>query len=161
MKSFYCSGSNLTSLDFSKNVNLQSFSCINNTYEITVKDNKFDLSTLPGNFDVSKASNWIGGTVAGNILTVDEKTESVKYTYDLGNEESVSFTLNVVRKVNVVDGDVNMDGVLSILDATAIQQYLAGISGIVFDETVADFNKDSSISILDATDIQKKLAGIK
>lgn len=54
-----------------------------------------------------------------------------------------------------------MDGVLSILDATAIQQYLAGISGIVFDETVADFNKDSSISILDATDIQKKLAGIK
>ena len=40
------------------------FDAQNNTYPISVgSDRTFDLSTLPGKFEVSKASGWVGGTV--------------------------------------------------------------------------------------------------
>lgn len=58
-------------------------------------EHTFDLSTLPGAFDVSKASEWKGGSVSGSLLTVDEGAESVSYTYDVGNDLSAEFTLTV------------------------------------------------------------------
>ena len=82
------------------------------------------------------------------------------YTYDLGNGKSERFRLNIKKAGQPLLGDVNMDGMLSILDATAIQQHLVMIDGITFDESVADFNNDGSISILDATAIQKNLVGL-
>ena len=70
--------------------------CLNNRYAITAaSDRTFDLSNLPGNFDVSKASNWNGGTVSGNTLTVNSGVSIVTYSYDCGNEKSAIFTLNV------------------------------------------------------------------
>ncbi len=57
-------------------------------------DNTFDLSTLAG-FDVTRASNWLGGTVEGKILTVTAGTEQVMYTYDCGNGRMMDFTLTV------------------------------------------------------------------
>ena len=70
--------------------------CLNNRYAITAaSDRTFDLSNLPGNFDVSKASNWNGGSVSGNTLTVNSGVSIVTYSYDCGNEKSAIFTLNV------------------------------------------------------------------
>ena len=54
-----------------------------------------DLTKLPGNFDVTKASNWKGGSVDGNILTVDKDAEQVSYTYDCGKGQSATFVLTV------------------------------------------------------------------
>ena len=127
----YCSKNQLTSLDVSKNTKLKRLNCENNqltnlnventsidptdsllsgfeaqnnTYSIAVETTPrtFDLSTLPG-FDVTKASGWVGGTVDGSTLKVDEGATQVTYTYDCGKGCSATFTLNV--KV-VPDGTV-------------------------------------------------------
>lgn len=58
-------------------------------------------------------------------------------------------------------GDVNGDGKISVLDATLIQKYLAGL--VTFSDTqkaAADVNGDGSVSVLDATLIQKYIAGL-
>lgn len=72
------------------------FHAQNNTYPIAVgSDRTFDLSKLPGKFEVSKASGWVGGTVDGSTLKVDEGATEVTYTYDCGKGFSKTFTLNV------------------------------------------------------------------
>ena len=120
-----CYDNQLTSLDVSKNTNLTSLNCnqnrltsldVSQTAVTTLKasDNQidinvettprtFDLSTLPGKFDVTKATNWNGGTVSGKTLKVNESATQVTYTYDCGKGCNETFTLNV----NVVpDGTV-------------------------------------------------------
>lgn len=96
LKELRCGYNRLTSLDVSNNTELTVMDCLNNRYAITAaSDRTFDLSNLPGNFDVSKASNWNGGTVSGNTLTVNSGVSIVTYSYDCGNEKSAIFTLNV------------------------------------------------------------------
>lgn len=125
LKYLYCYENNLTSLDVSQNPALLLLSCDGNQLTsldlsqtavaaLGVSDNKitieveetsrtFDLRTLPGKFDVTKATKWKGGTVNGSILTVNEDANQVTYTYDCGKDWSKTFTLNV----NVVpDGTV-------------------------------------------------------
>ena len=125
LKYLYCSQNELTSLDVSKNTGLDLLNCNRNRLTsldvsqtavttLNASDNKidinveetprtFDLSTLPGKFDVTKATNWSGGTVSGKTLKVDEGATQVTYTYDCGKSLSRDFTLNV--KV-VPDGTV-------------------------------------------------------
>ena len=100
LKFLNCEQNQLTSLNVEKtSIYLSNpysgFHAKNNTYPITVgSDRTFDLSTLPG-FDVSKASGWVGGTVDGSTLKVDEGATQVTYTYDCGNGCNETFTLNV------------------------------------------------------------------
>lgn len=55
-------------------------------------------------------------------------------------------------------GDVNGDGVLSIIDATAIQKYLASSVQLIPEQlALADFNGDGVVNVNDATEIQRKL----
>ena len=89
-----CSYNNLTELDVRQNSKLNILYCSNNTYSIALTGGTFDLSTLPGNFDVSKASNWTNATVDGNTLTVTDPKTDVTYTYDLGNGKTATFTLH-------------------------------------------------------------------
>ena len=96
----HCFNNHLTSLDTSNQRWLHTLSCNNNNYPITItNDRNYDLSDLPGTFDVNKASNWSGGTVSGNILTVDHDKDGVSYTYDCGNGRTANFTLTVENKV--------------------------------------------------------------
>ena len=122
LERLYCSENNLTSLDLSQNHDVSFLNAKNNhltslnventsidlsdlyssveaqdnTYPIAVRsDRTFDLSTLPGAFDVSKASGWVGGTVKDNILTVNENATQVTYDYDCGKGCNATFTLNV------------------------------------------------------------------
>lgn len=62
---------------------------------------------------------------------------------------------------NYIIGDVDLDGLLSILDATEIQLYLSLQSNFTKPQlSVADVDNDTDVSILDATAIQLKLAGL-
>ena len=121
LKQVSCSGNQLTQLDLSKNTNLNLLECNrnqltslnlgvtkvlkstlylqDNQYYITIDKTArtFDLHTLPGKFDVSKAADWTGGTVSGSTLTVDEGADKVTYTYDCGRELSAQFTLTVTE----------------------------------------------------------------
>ncbi|MBR3917185.1 MAG: leucine-rich repeat domain-containing protein [Clostridia bacterium] len=94
------SENNLTSLDLSNNDKIRFLYVDRNDYPITVVDNKFDLSTLPAGFDVSKASGWENGTVEGNILTVSDTEGAVYYIYDCGNNETSQFVFYPITFVN-------------------------------------------------------------
>ena len=60
---------------------------------------------------------------------------------------------------SAVIGDVNGDGNITILDATAIQKHLARLEVLTDEQlAVADTNGDGNVTILDATEIQKYLA---
>ena len=92
-----CSRNQLTSLNLGKNtaIEAEKIASDGNIYRIALTENgTFDLSTLPGKFDISKASNWTGGTVNGTKLTA-EKGNNVTYTYDCGGGFTADFTLKV------------------------------------------------------------------
>ena len=96
LKDLDCRWNQLTSLDLSANPKLSFSHCStnNNTYRLTLDASRtLDLTTLPGSFDVTKASYWNGGTVAGTVLTVDGGAEQVTYSYDCGNGITAYFTL--------------------------------------------------------------------
>ena len=94
----------LTSLNLDSNPNLEFtitdvyHSDFNNVYTVTLTpDRTFDLSTLPGGFDINRVTGWVHGKANGNILTVDEGTKVVYYGYQCitGGIMDASFTLNV------------------------------------------------------------------
>lgn len=56
-------------------------------------------------------------------------------------------------------GDVNLDGTVSIMDATLLQKYIASIEKLNDTQLyLADYNNDGKVDIVDATLIQKYLA---
>ena len=93
----------LTSLNLDSNPNLDFtitdvyHSDFNNVYTVTLNpDRTFDLSTLPGGFEINRVTEWVNGKANGNILTVDEGTNVVYYGYTCRSGMlDVSFTLDV------------------------------------------------------------------
>ncbi len=91
-----CSLTRLTSLDLTNNKKLEAVECVSNAYPITIgSDRTFNLTVLPGSFDVTRTSGWKGGTVTGNLLTVDVGAAAVSYTYACGNGQEVQFALEI------------------------------------------------------------------
>ena len=126
LKNLHCYRNQLTELDVSKNTalvelycwqnQLTSLDCENlgfydvsgNEYPVKVnaQTRTFDLHTLPGGFDPSRASDWEGGTVSNGILTVDSGATKVTYSYNCGNGKTGRFTLQVlpvtmIEQVNI------------------------------------------------------------
>lgn len=97
LKNLDVSNTNLTSLDATNNTALEEFNGKDCSYNIAVEgDGKFDLTTLPGHFDASKATAIRGGTINGNILTVDPNSKTFRYDYDIGqNNKKMNVVLNV------------------------------------------------------------------
>lgn len=61
----------------------------------------------------------------------------------------------------VIKGDANLDGMITIDDATTIQKYLANIITLDDEQLLAsNTDKDADINIIDVTVLQKVLAGI-
>ena len=60
----------------------------------------------------------------------------------------------------VILGDVDGDGEVTIIDATAIQRHLASLPVTAFNQTSADADGDGEVTILDATAIQRHLADL-
>lgn len=93
----------LTSLNLDNNLNLNFTytdicnSDFNNVYTVTLNpDRTFDLSSLPGNFDISRVTGWVHGNAEGNTLTVDEGTNVVYYAYKCRSDiMAASFKLDV------------------------------------------------------------------
>ncbi len=91
----------------------------------------------------------------------------VKFVYS--NGEKVSKTSSVNNDIvtmyahweKLALGDIDMDGQVSIQDATLLQKYLSGIVELTEQQIrLADVNLDGTVSIIDATEIQKIAAGI-
>ena len=97
LKKLFVSNTNLTSLDAKNHTALATFVGKDCSYNIAVEgDGKFDLTTLPGHFDASKATAIRGGTINGNILTVDPNSKTFRYDYDIGQpNKKMNVVLNV------------------------------------------------------------------
>ena len=119
LTSLICNDNQLKSLDLSQNHSLSNLNCAKNRLvcldvtgisgTIIAGDNRcpiavrtngtFDLNTLPG-FDVSKATNWNGGSVSGTILTVEDGKDEVSYQYDCGKGVKPTFIFETSLPIN-------------------------------------------------------------
>lgn len=93
---------------------------------------------------------------------------AIKATYKAGDIINVSFdeidftvVSGGISITDMIYGDVNNDGSVTVLDATMLQKYLAGLVSFSDEQlAVADTNGDGNITVLDATAIQKYLANL-
>lgn len=70
--------------------------------------------------------------------------------------EKVSVNASTVFVGDVTLGDVNMDGDITVFDATEVQKYVVQLVAFTNDQfTAADVDHDSTITVKDATTIQK------
>lgn len=121
LTSLICNDNQLTTLNLSQNHSLSNLNCARNRLAcldvtgisgtITADGNRcpiavrtdgtFDLTTLPG-FDVSKATNWNGGSVpgSGTILTVEDGKNEVSYQYDCGKGVKPTFIFETSLPIN-------------------------------------------------------------
>ncbi len=103
LASLECSGNYLSGLDLSGNPALIISKAHDNVYDITLTGSTFDLSTLPGGFDVNRASEWKNASIDNTILTVTNPTMDITYIYDLGNGITETFTLHPVSTTITAD----------------------------------------------------------
>ena len=121
--------------------------------------------------DHSNGHYTIGIDKDGNrIHTKDIQTSSYTYTFTEVGEYSAYVTcygdggLADTEKVyftvydDILLGDVDGDGEVTIIDATCIQRKLASIATANFVEAAADADEDGELSVLDATEIQRNIA---
>ncbi len=87
--------------------------------------------------------------------------------YDVTSQQGFSTetytATTVITSDGAVWGDVNLDGKLSIMDATVIQRHLStDVNTKLTDRQlqIADTNGDGKVSIMDATVIQRRIAGL-
>ncbi|MDO4280462.1 MAG: S-layer homology domain-containing protein [Peptococcaceae bacterium] len=91
-------GNQLTSLNITGNTYLHAdgLGLANNRYTVALDSNhSLDLSHLPGDFDASRAFEWQGATVTDGILTANDGTDTITYSYDCGRGLVSTFTLAV------------------------------------------------------------------
>lgn len=119
LTSLICNDNQLTTLDLSQNHSLSNLNCAKNRlacFDVTGisgtitadgsrrpiavrTDGTFDLTTLPG-FDVSKATNWNGGSVSGTTLSVNAGADEVSYQYNCGNGVNPTFIFETSLPIN-------------------------------------------------------------
>ena len=117
--SLICNDNQLTTLDLSQNHSLSHLNCAKNRLAcvdvtgisgtimadgnrrpIAVRtDGTFNLTTLPG-FDVSKATNWNGGSVSGTTLSVNAGADEVSYQYNCGDGVNRTFIFETSLPIN-------------------------------------------------------------
>ncbi len=87
------------------------------------------------------------------VIVAPSDSEIALYAEDNG--------ITVVEPYAVLIGDVNLDGIISIADATVIQKYLVNLTDLNDEQLeAADTNADGYVDIKDATMIQKYLVNL-
>lgn len=129
---------------------------------ITVKFDKY----TPGGVYKSSFTDEI---VHKNATLYYYQTGTGKYVITVSKPQCVTrvYEVNVDKKdvnldVNItVPYDVNMDGVVNVIDATLVQKQV--VHNVEFDSyqlKLADTDNDGTISVVDATNIQKKIVNL-
>ena len=98
------------------------------------------------------------GYVKGNKLNQASVVNNSKVcdVTGIAGFEKVSVDASTVFVGDVALGDVDMDGDITVLDATEVQKYVVRLVAFTNDQfTAADVDHDSTITVKDATTIQK------
>ena len=113
-----------------------------------------DVVIRAGNDNCSPTVKFSSDYTKVLIYEIDENTIGLKV--DTDNNGTYETELNTT-----MIGDVNGDGNVTVLDATMLQKYLAGLASFSDEQlAVADTNGDGQVTVLDATLIQKYLANL-
>ena len=75
--------------------------------------------------------------------------------------KSITYEKEIGEKPEIILGDVDGDGDVTVADATVIQRYVIKTDTIAFDEKVADVDGDRIVTIVDATFIQRYSTNVK
>ena len=98
------------------------------------------------------------GYVKGNKLNQASVVNNSKVcdVTGIAGFEKVSVNASTAFVGDVTLGDVNMDGDITVVDATEVQKYVAQLVAFTNDQfTAADVDHDGTITVKDATTIQK------
>ena len=121
-------------------------------------DDEYYGSIIESNMIFHEGLLTIGGS---ELRRMELGTHKLTLAFDDG---SVDITLNITNTENEPMGrigDVDLDGEVTIIDATKIQRYLADINDLDrIQRFLADTDGDGEVSILDATAIQRRLASL-
>ncbi len=95
LSSLYCSGSRITSMDLTNNENLSSR--LYSTYKIELdENNQFDLSTLPGDIDLTRVKTSEGTSLDGSVLSFEDYVLEQGYAaYEYRCSENVSLRVTL------------------------------------------------------------------
>ena len=113
-------------------------------------------------FDVRYVDLTVGRIHINIAAKEVEKLKNIEKISDIYvHIDSAAEPLSPTTPTAKVSGDADKDDELTVLDATAIQRYMAGlIDEEKIDLSSADFDKDDEVTILDATAIQRYLVGL-
>lgn len=124
---------------------------------VTIKLIKSDIVAYETTVNGNTADYSISGVANGTYTMLVSKNAHAdrEYTVKVSNAD-------VTQNVEIFPiGDVDNNGEVSVLDATLVQKYIAGLETLTdLQKKTAEANGDGQISIMDATYIQKIVAKI-
>lgn len=116
-------------------------------------DGEYLGSNIESNMLLREGTLSIGKS---ELLKLSEGQHTLTLTFDDG---SIDVVLNIIPEYQI--GDVDLDGNVSINDATLIQFYLAELETLSEQQLLlADTNGDGEVTINDATHLQEYLADL-
>lgn len=99
-----------------------------------------------------------GSQPSGYTKSIYRDGVTVAHTSSVKNDTIVMYAY-WIKKGDVLKGDVNLDGVITIDDAVLVQKYINNMCTFSdIQKYAADVNSDGVINIYDATEIQKIIA---
>lgn len=137
----------------------------NGTYELRVYKACTMTISAPDNGKITKIV--FAGSTISNILNNGKSLSNGTWT---GKESSVVFTFNANQRINTIKityeveatepevllGDVNNDGAVTIADVTALVNVLLG-KGSSYNLDAADVNEDTDVTIADVVALVKMI----
>lgn len=122
------------------------------TYTDEVSGSSFTVTS-------SKITGHVGTT--GIAVIYNASAQPTEAPTQAPTQAPTAPTQKPTTAVQIVVGDADDDGDVSIIDVTYIQRHLAGIITLSGDSLIAaDADLDDDVTIIDATCIQRHLAGI-
>lgn len=107
-------------------------------------------ASFAGAYEPDDAGQYFGGSAVDNQAFFDPSGKALRSLW----------VFDRVVTYDPVLGDVDLDGEVTILDATAVQRYLVDLIYLKpAAQKAADVNRNGEVDILDATRIQRMLAG--
>ena len=125
---------------------------------VIVSPNGSDIDVTVNNTNGMVPEGSYTDEISGSTWTVT----STKITGHIGSTGiAVFYDAHYNDKASVI-GDVDLDGAVTILDATAIQRHLASLEALSEEALkAADCDGVGAVTILDATEIQRYLVGLQ
>lgn len=106
---------------------------------------------------ISDSMSKISDDAFNGASSVTIKGNFGSYAEQYALAHNIPFAGNITHEV----GDVDLDGAVCVIDATAILKHLVGLETLVGESyAIADVDKNGNISVSDATLIQKMIVGL-